>query len=90
MQQSGTSESIKALVSVANKRQTHTGLLGATGLCLATQLSRVVLLRNLVNWEILSVDCGLQLGLKGSANASELVPLNATEEGVILEFPGAV
>lgn len=44
---------------------------------------------DLVNGEVLGVNGGLQLGLEGSANAAELVPLNTAEEGVVFDLLGA-
>jgi hypothetical protein len=50
--------------------------------------ARVVLV-NLVNREILSVDVGRQLGLKRRPNPTQRIPVDAAEEGVLLEFAGA-
>ena len=54
---SASTESIETLVRVADEGQAHTGFLSAHGLVLSTQSSAVVRLRNLVDGEVLCVDC---------------------------------
>ena len=81
-----TPESIEPLISVTDKRQTHTGFLSTHGLVLRSQSRAVVRLWNLVNGEILRISGGLQLGLERRADATKLVPHHTTEEGVFLDF----
>ena len=83
---SATPESVKALISVTDKGQTHRRLLGPTRFRLGTQLSRVVRLRNLVNGKVLCVDGRLQLGFEWCADAAELIPLDAAEEGMVFDL----
>jgi hypothetical protein len=55
-------------------------LLARNGLCLGAVCGAVVLLRNLVDWEVADVDVRRQLGLKWSTNLAKLVPDDASEE----------
>jgi len=51
--------------------------------------SRSIILVNLVNGEVLSIDVGLQFGFEGRADTAETVPGDAAEEGVLFDFVGA-
>jgi hypothetical protein len=83
---SASTESIETLVSVTDEGQAHTGFLSTHGLVLSAQGSTVVGLWNLVDGEVLCVDCRREFGLEGSADTTELVPDNATEEGMLLDL----
>jgi hypothetical protein len=48
-----------------------------------------ILLINLINREVLSIDVGLQFGFKGSTDTAKTVPGNAAEEGMLFDFVGA-
>lgn len=83
-----TTESVEALVSVADERQTG-GVLILSRLCsLCPVGSAVVVLVNLVNGEVLCVDVGLKLRLKWCANASETIPRDTAEERMLLDLAG--
>ena len=83
-------ESIKPLIRIPNKRQTHlrTDILT---LCsrLRPQRRTHIRLRNLINREVLRIHIGGEFRFKGCADATETVPLNAAEEGVLFDFVGA-
>lgn len=83
---SGSTESIETLVSVANEGQAHTGFLSTHGLVLSTQSSAVVGLWNLIDGEVLCVDCRRKLGLEGSADTTKLIPDHTVEEGMLLDL----
>lgn len=46
-------------------------------------------LRDLVNGEVLRVGAAGELGLEGSTDLAETVPVDAMEEGMLLELQGA-
>lgn len=83
---STSAESIEALVGVTNERQTHTGFLTTHGLVLCPQSGTVVRLWNFIDGEVLGIDSRRKLGLEWSTNATELVPDNTAEEGVLSNF----
>lgn len=86
-----SSEGIKTLVRVANEGQAHFSSHVLASLCsLSTEGGAVVVLVDFVNGEVLCVDVRLQLGLKRRADAAQTVPLHATEEGMLLDFVGAM
>ena len=69
-----TSESIEALVSVADKGQAG-GVLVLSRLCsLCPVSSAVVVLVDLVDREVLRVNIGLQLRLERCADTSQTIP----------------
>jgi len=83
-------ESVEALVSVPNERQTHfCREFVALRRSLCAQCGAVVSLRDLVDGKVLGVDVAQKFGLEGRTNTAETVPLHAVEEGVLLEFLGA-
>lgn len=83
-------ESIKPLIRIPNKRQTHlrTNILPLRRR-LRPQSRTHIRLRNLVDGEILRVDIRRQLGFKGCANAAQAVPLHAAEEGMLFDLVAA-
>lgn len=83
---SGSTESIETLVRVADEGQAHTGFLSTHGLVLSTQSSAVVGLRDLVDGEVLCIDCRRKFGLEGSTDTAKLIPDNAMEEGMLLDL----
>ena len=92
---SSSTESVEALVCVADERQREGALLALAGAVqvgfrLSAQLCRVVHLRDLVDREVLRVDIALQLGLEGRADLAKAIPLHALEEGVRLQLYGAL
>ena len=86
---SSTTESVKAFVRVTDERQTHTGFLSTGSVSLRAELSAGVSLWNLVDREILSVDCGLQLRFEWCADFTELVPDYTAEKGVLFDIRSA-
>lgn len=79
-------EGIEGLVGVADERQAHLCiLLGRDVLGVGAMHGAVVFLRNFVYREIGNIDVGGELGFERSANASELVPDDATEEWMTLD-----
>lgn len=83
-------EGVKSLVRVPDERKTH--LRGHILACLGglgPKSGAVVVLINLIDGEVLSVDVGLQFGLEWCTNTSESIPLHATEEGVLFDLVGA-
>jgi hypothetical protein len=84
-----SSVGIKPLVRVTNERQARS-ILVIAGLCgLSSVRSAVVVLVNLVNGEVLRVDVRLQLRFKWRSDPSQGMPINATEEGMLLDLAGA-
>jgi hypothetical protein len=80
-------ESIKPLISIPNKRQTHLRTQIITlSRRLRSQSSTHIRLRNLINREVLRIDITLELRLKRSTNTTETIPLNTAEEGVLADF----
>jgi hypothetical protein len=82
---------IKSLERVANEWQAHFRRL----LCLSVTVlldglsfedSGIVRLVNLVGWEVRRVDIRRKARLKWCSDAPQAVKVNASEEGVILEF----
>lgn len=81
-----TSESIETLVCVANKRKAGSVLVLSRLRSLCPIGSAVVVLVNLVNREVLCVNIRLQLGLERCTDASQAIPRDATEEGMLLDL----
>lgn len=81
-----TSESIETLVRVADEWEAGGVLVLSRlgGLCPVG--SAVVILVDLINGEVLCVDIGLQLRLEWCADASQAIPRDATEEGMLLDL----
>ena len=52
--------------------------------------SRVIILIDLMDREVGGVDGGFQVGLEGRVDLAQLLPDHAAEEGVLLDFRGAV
>lgn len=82
-------ERVKALIRVPNKGQTGCILVFVCLCGLRPVSSRSIILVNLVNGEVLSIDVGLQFGFEGRADTAETVPGDAAEEGVLFDFVGA-
>jgi hypothetical protein len=82
-----TAESVETLVRVPDKRQAHfrTDVVALRG-SLRPKHGTRVRLWDLVYGEVLRIDIGLELGFKGRTNATEAVPLYATEEGVLFDL----
>lgn len=85
---------IEALVRVPRKRIIHlsgalVALCSRLGSIARPDRRRVVLLRDLVDGEVLRVDGRGQLGLEGRADRAQRVPVDAAEEGVLLDLGGA-
>lgn len=85
---SAPSKSIEALVGVSDKRKRHARVLAAGSLRLSAKLGAGVGLGDFVDREVLCIDGRLELGLEGSTNAAQLIPGDATEEGVLLQLFG--
>lgn len=76
-------EGIERLVSVTNEWQTHLRILLCRhlfGLC--PMYSTVVLLWDLINWEVADIHVRRQFGFEWSSDLSKLVPNHATEKGM--------
>lgn len=87
---SRVTEGIETLEGVTDERQAEVGVVGLTSsLGRSAHLRRCVDLGNLVDGEVLGVDGAAELGLEGSADFTETVPVDTAEEGVFLEFLGA-
>ena len=85
-----TTESIKSLIRIANKRQTHLGIRILRLLRrLCPQRRGIVRLRDFVDREVLRVDVGLEFGLERRVDAAQAVPLDAREEGMRFDLVGA-
>lgn len=80
------SESVEALVRIADERQAERRVIAAKGVRLRAELSRVVDLRDFVDWEVLCIDIALELGLERSADLAETIPIDAVEERVVLQL----
>jgi hypothetical protein len=77
-------EGIESLVSVTNEWQTHLSILLCRhlfGLC--SMHSTVVLLWDLINWEVADIYIRREFGFEWSPDLSKLVPNHATEERVL-------
>lgn len=86
----GVTEGIEALEGVTNERQAEVGVVSlASSLGRGAHLRRGVDLRDLIDGEVLRVDGAGKLGLKRRTNLAKAVPVDAAEEGVLLEFCGA-
>lgn len=84
---STTLEGVEGLVCVADEGQAHLSLLGIWhSPSLSTMNGASVLLRNLVDREVRHVNVRAESGLKGRANAAQLVPHNTSEEWVVLDL----
>ena len=57
--------------------------------CLSTERRTRVVLIDLVDGEILSIDVGTEFGFKRRADAAQAIPLHTAEEWVLLDFAGA-
>jgi len=80
-------ESIESFVGVPDKGETHFSLLLLRhGTGLSTELSTVVFLGNLINWEVRDVHVGTEFRFEGGANPTKLLPDNTTEERVIFDL----
>lgn len=81
-----TSESIETLVCVANEGKAGGVLVlpRLGGLCSVG--SAVVVLVNLINREVLRINVRLQLGLERCTDASQAIPGDTAEEGMLLDL----
>jgi len=83
-------EGIETFEGVADERQAEVRVVSlAGGLGRGAHLGGRVDLRDLVDREVLRVDCAGKLGLKGSADLAKAFPVDSTEEGVFLQLGGA-
>jgi hypothetical protein len=80
---------VEAFVRVSDEWQARRVLVLASLCGLSPVRSTGVVLVNLVNGEILRIDVRLQLGLKRRTDATKRMPVDATEEGMLLDFAGA-
>jgi hypothetical protein len=53
---------------------------------LGTQSGAVVVLIDLVNWEVLGIDVRLEFGLERRPNTTQTVPLNTAEEVMLFDL----
>ena len=81
-----TSESIETLVCVANEGKASGVLVLSRLRSLCPVSSAVVVLVNLINREVLRVNVRLQLGLERCPDASQAIPRDAAEEGMLLDL----
>jgi hypothetical protein len=85
------SQSLETFVRVANEGQAHlSGMLIASLCSLCAQSVTVIVLVDFVYREVLCINVRLQLGLERSANTAKAVPLDATEEGMLLNLVSTV
>jgi hypothetical protein len=83
-------EGIEGLVGVADERQAHLGLLRVRhGTSLGTVDRAGIFLRNLINREVRHINVGAETRLEGSTDATQLIPNNSPEEGVVFDLCGA-
>jgi hypothetical protein len=84
---SRVTEGIEALERVTDERQAEVGVIGlARGLGRGAHLRGCVDLRDLVDGEVLGVDCAGELGLEGSADLAKTFPVDSTKEWVLLQL----
>ena len=84
-----STERVEALVRVADERQAHLSRdIVASTLSLSTKSCTGIVLINLINREVLRINVRLQFRLKRCPDASQAIPLYATEEGVLLDLVG--
>jgi hypothetical protein len=84
-----TSVGVKSLVRVTDKGQAC-GIFVVARLCsLSPVCSGSVVLVNLIDGEVGSVDVRVQLGLEWRSDPTQRMPVDATEEGVLLDFASA-
>lgn len=85
------SERIEPLEGVSDERQAEIRVIAlSSSLDLSAHLGRIVDLRDLVDREVLGVYCAGELGLERRADLAEAVPVDAVEEGVLLELGRAL
>lgn len=78
-------KSIKPSKRIPNKRQAHLRQL-AVLLIPRPHLIAHILLRNILNGEILGIDARLEFRFEGCRQAAQLVEVDAGEEGVLFDF----
>jgi hypothetical protein len=80
---------VKSLVRVTNEGQAG-GIFVVAGLCsLSSVRSARVVLVNLIDGEVGCVDVRVQLRLKRCSDPTQRMPVNTTEEGMLLDFASA-
>lgn len=83
-------EGIEALEGVTNEGQAEVGVVGlASSFCCSTHLGGRVDLRNLIDGEVLRINGAGKLGLEWSTNLAKTIPVDAAEEGMLLELSSA-
>jgi hypothetical protein len=80
---------VETLVRVADEGQACSILVFARLCSLSPVRSAGVVLVDLINGEVSGVDVRVQLGLKGRPDPAQRLPVDATEEGVLLDFASA-
>jgi len=81
-------KSIKPPKCIPNKRQAHLSHISILLISRPDLITRI-LLRNVLNWEVLCIDPRFQFGFKGRRKTAELVEVNAGKEGMLFDFRGA-
>lgn len=81
-------KSIKPPKRIPNKRQAHLRHI-TTLLISRPNLITRILLRNVLNREVLCINPRFQLGFEGRRKTAEFVEVNAGEEGMLFDFCGA-
>ena len=65
-------------------------MLPGQDLGLSAPVRAVVVLVNVLDWEVRDIEGVGELGLEGSVDVAQLVPLHVVEKGVLLDLVGAV
>lgn len=82
-------ERVKGLVSVADEGEGHLSLLFlGHGASLGAEEGAVIFLGNLIDGEVGDVNVGSEPRFEGGADSAQLLPYNATEEGMIFNLSG--
>lgn len=84
-----TPKSVETLVCVADEGKAGGILVVSRLRSLCPVSSAVVVLVDLINGEVLSVNVGLQLRLEWCTNASQTIPRDAAEERMLLDLAGS-